>query len=235
MKSKLGAALLALALSAALGVTGCEEKEVPVRPEDRLTEITEFSTPDPGVRPETEPAARPVGGGANLGNAERKMGKIVPPALPEPEPPAGPPVFTPVQPPAPGARVIEVVDQISPSAWRVSAAVTWLDGYTTSKTRMVSKCSGTAYRCVTFRQGTVSGDSVGWSSGYTITIDVTKANSSRYRPYYSQDSYRTWLLTHEFGHQFALPHRSDRNLMNPVVTKGALVLNSGQKTHLRAR
>ena len=166
-----------------------------------------------------------------------------------PSPAAAAPTTTPVAfaidwskagPPPPSKRVIEVVDRISPRAWRVSAAVNWLDRYTASDMRMVSRCSGKAYRCVTVRSGRVGAwksGPVGWSQGSTITIDTGKAMNSRYKRWYRYDSRRTWLLAHELGHQFALGHvgKNSRTLMNPYVNKGKLVLTSGQRAHLRKR
>lgn len=142
------------------------------------------------------------------------------------------------QPPAPNKRVIEVVDKIAPSSWRVSTAVNWLDRYTASDMRLVSRCSGKAYRCITIRQGRVGAwrsGAVGWSKGSTITIDTGKARNSTYNRWYKYDSRRTWLLIHELGHQHGLGHSSGRNLMNPYVTRYKLVLTSSQKAHLRKR
>jgi hypothetical protein len=143
-------------------------------------------------------------------------------------------------PPPPSKRVIEVVDRISPRAWRVSTAVNWLDRYTASDMRMVSRCSGKAYRCITVRQGRVGkwkSGPVGWSQGSTITIDTGKAMNSRYKRWYRYDSKRTWLLIHELGHQHGLGHASKkaRNVMNPYVDRYKLVLTSGQRAHLRKR
>lgn len=136
---------------------------------------------------------------------------------------------------SPSKRVIEVVDKIKPSAWRVGAAVTWLDRYTASDMRLVARCSGKAYKCVTVRQGKVKGSAVGWSQGATITIDTGKAASAKYRNWFSKDARRTWLLIHELGHQHALGHSTGRNVMNEYVNRYKLVLTSGQRATLRKR
>lgn len=143
-------------------------------------------------------------------------------------------------PPPASKRVIEVVDRIKPRAWRVGAAVNWLDRYTASDMRMVSRCSGKAYRCITVKSGRVGAwksGPVGWSQGSTITIDTGKAMNSRYKRWYRYDSRRTWLLAHELGHQFGLGHvgKSSRTLMNPYVNRGKMVLTKGQRAHLRKR
>ena len=142
------------------------------------------------------------------------------------------------QPTPPSKRVIEVVDKISPREWRVSTAVNWLDRYTASDMRLVSRCSGKAYRCITVRQGRVGkwrSGAVGWSKNSTITIDTGKAKNSTYKRWYRYDSKRTWLLIHELAHQHGLGHSSGRNLMNPAVNRYKLVLTSSQKAHLRKR
>lgn len=136
---------------------------------------------------------------------------------------------------APSKRVIEVVDKIAPKAWRVSAAVNWLDRYTASDMRLVSRCSGRAYKCVTIRQGRVKGSPVAYSKGSTITVDTGKANSAKFRKWYRQDKHRTWLLIHELGHQHALGHSAGRNVMNQYVSRYKLVLTSGQRATLRKR
>jgi hypothetical protein len=134
----------------------------------------------------------------------------------------------------PNKRVIEVVDKIKPTAWRVSAAVKWLDRYTASDMRLVARCSGKAYRCVTVRQGRVNGP-VGWSQGATITIDTGKANSAKFRPWYRLDKNRTWLLVHELGHQHGLDHAGSGNLMSEHVNRYRMTLTSGQRATLRKR
>jgi hypothetical protein len=135
----------------------------------------------------------------------------------------------------PAKRVIEVVDKVKPTAWRVSTAVNWLDKYTASDMRLVSKCSGKAYRCITVRQGKVKGAPVGWSQGSTITIDTGKAASKKYRGWYGKSSNRTWLVIHELGHQHGLKHGTGRHVMNEYVNRYKLVLTTGQKKALRSR
>jgi hypothetical protein len=133
---------------------------------------------------------------------------------------------------APKNRVIEVVDKIKPSAWRVGAAVTWLDRYTASDMRLVSKCSGKAFRCITIRTGK-NKSSPGYSSGNTITIDLKRTGAmSRY---YRYDKHRTWLLIHELGHQHNLGHSSGSNAMNQYVNRYRLALTASQKKALRSR
>lgn len=136
---------------------------------------------------------------------------------------------------APKDRVIEVIDKVKPSAWRVKTAVNWLDRHTASDMRVVARCSGKAYRCITIRQGKVKGGPVGWSKGSTITIDTGKAVSKKYKRWYRQDKHRTWLLIHELGHQHGLDHGNGRHLMNPYVNRYKLVLTSGQRKALRYR
>ncbi len=138
----------------------------------------------------------------------------------------------------PAQRVIEVVDKIKPTSWKVKTAVNWLDRYTASDMRLVGKCSGKAYRCITIRQGRVgkkASGPVGWSQGSTITIDTGKAASKKYKRWYRYEKNRTWLLIHELGHQHGLGHGTGRHLMNPYVDRYKLVLTAGQKKALRAR
>lgn len=137
---------------------------------------------------------------------------------------------------SPNKRVIEVVDKVGPTSWNVVKAVDWLDRYTASDMRLVARCSGKAYRCITIRTGKVKGAPVGWSSGSTITIDLGKANGSmRYRYKYAAN--RTWLLTHELGHQFGLDHtaRLSKNVMNPYVNRYRMALTGGQRAALAKR
>lgn len=135
------------------------------------------------------------------------------------------------KPPA-NKRVIEVVDKVS---WSAKPAVDWLDKYTASDMRLVSKCSGKAYSCITIRQGRVSGDRIAYTKNRVITIDISKAHGKRYGSYYRNKSKRTWLIAHELGHTFALAHRGGSNLMNGNVRYGKLALTSGQRSHLRKR
>jgi hypothetical protein len=139
------------------------------------------------------------------------------------------------KPTPPAKRVIEVVDKVKPAAWRVSTAANWLDKYTASDMRMVARCSGKAYRCITVRSGKVKGSPVGWSQGSTITIDTGKANGKKLKKYYRHDKHRTWLLVHELAHQFGLGHSSGRNVMNSHVNRYKLTLTKGQRNHLRNR
>jgi hypothetical protein len=144
----------------------------------------------------------------------------------------------------PAKRVIEVVDTIKPTSWRVGTAVKWLDRYTASDMRLVAKCSGKAWHCITVRQGKVKNykDSqgrwmkpVGWSQGSTITIDTGKAMNSANKRWYRYDKNRTWLLVHEIGHQFGLKHGNGRHVMNPYVDRYKMVLTAGQKKALKKR
>lgn len=131
-------------------------------------------------------------------------------------------------------RVIEVVDKVKPGAWKVGKAVNWLDRYTASDMRLVKKCSGKAYRCITIRSGLVTKKQVGWSQGSTITIDTGKA-MRKYGAFYRADRNRTWLITHELGHQFGLEHGAGRNVMNAAVNRYKMTLTSGQRAALAKR
>lgn len=132
----------------------------------------------------------------------------------------------------PRRRIIEVVDRAG-SAWLVGAAVDSVDRYTASDMRLVRKCTGRAYRCVTVRLGKVNGP-IGWSHGSTITIDAHKA-MTRYRSYYYRAGNRGWLVAHELGHQFGLGHHGGHNLMNPDVRQKAMTVTSAQRKHLAKR
>lgn len=140
--------------------------------------------------------------------------------------------FTTPKPPAAKDRVIEVVDKVAPKRWNVRKAVNWLDRYTASDMRVVKRCSGKAYRCITLRSGKVRQGPVGWSQGSKITIDDRKAMKT-YGRYYRAAGNRHWLLVHEIAHQFGLEHRAGRNVMNPAVNRAALKLTTGQRAHLR--
>lgn len=136
---------------------------------------------------------------------------------------------------SPKQRVIEVVDRVPPASWKVGKAVNWLDRYTASDMRLVARCSGKAYRCVTVRQGKVKGPSIGWAKGSTITLDIAKSKRGEYHGYYGSDRVRTWLIAHELAHTFGLKHSSGYNLMNPHTGQGGLNLTTTQKQYLTTR
>lgn len=141
--------------------------------------------------------------------------------------------------PAPRERVIEVVDAVKPSRWDVAGAAQWLDRYTASDMRVVKRCSGKAWRCITVKTGAVKGANVGWSSGSTITIDDAKAKRKTYRGCFTgqkRAAVRTWLLAHELAHQFGLHHsaRAD-NLMSPYCNRHGMRLTAAQRAHLKGR
>lgn len=133
--------------------------------------------------------------------------------------------------PTAAGRVIEVVDRITPARWRVGEAAEWLDRLTASDMRLVAKCSGTAYRCITVRQGTLSGRRVGWAKGDIVTIDTAKMR----RGGCDTEVYRKRLLVHEIAHTFGLHHAGAGNLMAPTVDRMRLSLTAGQRAHLAVR
>lgn len=132
-------------------------------------------------------------------------------------------------------RVIEVRNRIPAGQrgrWNIKAAERWLDDATLSEMKVVSRCSGKAYRCITVRAGRVSGASVGWAERGVITIDTGKAAR---RAEYRSASVRKWLLVHELAHTFGLKHAAGRHVMNPTPGPGRLVLTKAQRTYLAAR
>lgn len=133
---------------------------------------------------------------------------------------------------APGKRVIEIVDKM-PGRWSVERAVAWLDRYTGSDMRVVKRCSGKAYRCVTVKPSTAK-SVVGWSQGSTILVNVKRAES-KWKRYYRYDRNRTWLLVHELGHQHGLGHSSGKNVMNDKVNRYAMTATAGQRRALAKR
>jgi hypothetical protein len=130
-------------------------------------------------------------------------------------------------------RTIEVVDQLKPTKWHVSAAVEWLDRYTASNMKTVSRCSGKAYRCITIRGGKLGGNALAMSYGgrNLIVVDTAKVDRRGYR----SDASRKKILAHEVAHQFGLGHSSGRNLMSTSLPRTKLVLTSGQRSHLKKR
>lgn len=146
--------------------------------------------------------------------------------------------WTSIGPPAASERVIEVVDRIGPKSWKIAAAVRRLDGYTGSRMRVVKACSTgqrKAHRCITIRTGKVKGANVGWSKGSTITIDVRKAATAKYRGWYGKAAVRHWLLVHELGHQFGLKHSTGLNVMSPYVNRHRMTFTNSQRAHLKGR
>ncbi len=139
--------------------------------------------------------------------------------------------WTPTSPPAAtSSRVIEIVNHL-PSGWWAGGAVKFVDKYTTSKMRFVSRCSGRAYRCITFRAGNTPGNNFGWSEGSTITVDPRLLAGSR-----NTSVYKRSILAHELGHQFGLSHSSGNNFMR-TFNKGRpkFVATSAQKRALAKR
>lgn len=134
------------------------------------------------------------------------------------------------QPPKPASRTIEIVNHL-PSGWDVAGAVKFVDKYTASRARLVKKCSGKAYRCITIRTGDTPGLNLGWSSGKTITVDP------RVLKYVSNTStLRRWVVAHELGHQYGLSHSSSNNFMRQYKRgRPAFIATSAQKKFLANR
>lgn len=137
------------------------------------------------------------------------------------------PTTTPVR-----KRVIEVVDKIGPAKWNIRQAMDWLDRYTTSDMRMVSRCSGHAWRCVTLRGGKLPGSYLGMTKGNSITIDTAKVDRHGYRSNLSREK----ILAHELFHTYGYAHSgSGYNLMRPRMSQIRLYLTAGQRRFLAAR
>lgn len=137
------------------------------------------------------------------------------------------PATTPVR-----KRVIEVVDRIGPAKWNVRQAMDWLDRYTTSDMRLVSRCSGRAWRCVILRGGKLPGSYLGLTEGNSITIDTGKVDRHGYRSNLSREK----ILAHELFHTYGYGHSgSGRNLMRPRMSQITLYLTPGQRRFLAAR
>lgn len=102
-------------------------------------------------------------------------------------------------------NVVEVVNKL-PRDWPVKESVAFIDRYTGSKMKLVSRCSGNARRCITIKQGRLK-NTAGWSKGSTITIDVYRTKHIRgWKGYYGKATKR-WLVAHELGHQRGLSHK----------------------------
>ena len=124
--------------------------------------------------------------------------------------------------PAPfNGRVVEVVNKL-PADWRsaVVSGTNWLDQYTGTDLRIVKKCSGKAFRCITIKQGRLrmSGNPVGRSEGTTITVDTWKAKHGKGHRGKWNFATKKFLIAHELGHQRWQPHNAScSNFMYPYV------------------
>lgn len=130
-------------------------------------------------------------------------------------------------------RTIEIVDKVGPSKYRVSQAVEWLDHYTGSDMKTVSRCSGKAYRCITIRGGALKGAPLAMSYGGKNLIVIDTAKVDR-RGYWS-DASRKKIMAHELAHQFGLRHAGGNNLMATNINRVTMTLTSGQRSHLYTR
>jgi hypothetical protein len=130
-------------------------------------------------------------------------------------------------------RVIEVVDQLKPAKWHVSQAVEWLDRYTSSNMKTVSKCSGRAWKCVVIRAGRLPGNVLAQATcpGGWVKIDTAKVDR---RGYFSNLS-REKILAHELFHTFGYRHSAGRNLMSTSLPRSTLWLTAAQRAYLRSR
>jgi hypothetical protein len=112
---------------------------------------------------------------------------------------------------------VEVINKL-PKDWPVSASLGWLDQYTGSRFKIVKTCSPTARRCITIKNGRLTGANknvTGLSSGSTITIDIWK--TQHVKPFKGKFGYYTkrYLLVHEVAHQRYMDHvTSCNNVMN---------------------
>jgi hypothetical protein len=133
----------------------------------------------------------------------------------------------------PTGKTVEVVNKL-PKKWEVRTAVLFVDKYTTSKVKFVTKCSPSAWRCVTIRNGKIKTNHTGWYSSGVITIDVAKANRKGWG---ASAKFRKYLIAHEFGHSRGLPHGHGKNTMYPNAKRQGgylpLYFNRDQRVTLK--
>lgn len=114
--------------------------------------------------------------------------------------------------------LVEVVNRL-PTSWPVPAALRFVDGFTASRAKIVTKCDSLATRCVTIKVGRLGTEGktvlLGHTKGNTIIIDIHKACAYRV----CGAKTRLFLLTHELGHLYGLGHSSANNLMYPYVRR----------------
>lgn len=128
-------------------------------------------------------------------------------------------------------RTIEVVDQLKPSKWHVSAAAEWLDHYTASNMKTVTRCSGHAWKCVYLRGGKLPGNVLAWTQGNRITVDTGKVDRHGYR----SDFRRKEIMVHELAHSFGIVKHTNYTVMAASMTRTRFYLNGTQRAFLRTR
>lgn len=128
-------------------------------------------------------------------------------------------------------RTIEVVDQLKPSKWHVSQAAEWLDRYTASNMKTVTRCSGHAWKCVYIRGGKLGGNVLALTRGNVITVDYGKVDRHGYRSNLSREK----ILAHELGHTFGIVKHTNHTVMAAAMGGTRLYLNGTQRAFLRKR